>query len=240
MALTLYTVHGSHPCAAVAKALQMKGLEYRVIEWPPPLHPAMQTLLFGKRTVPALRNGAEKISGTREILLRLDEMVPEPAMFPADHDERLRVDEAERWGDQFQQVARDLIWVGFSHRPGALVSYSEHSRLPLPPPVVRLVAPGAAQATRILNRTNDRVALKRLKELPGQVERIDGWIEAGTIGDVGHPNAADLQIFSTLRLLYTMADLRPLLEGKRATVLALELFPQWDGEMPAGALPSAA
>jgi glutathione S-transferase len=239
MALTLYVVHGSHPCAAVAKALDMKGLEFRVVEWPPPLHPVMQKLVFGKRTVPALRNGVEKISGTREILLRLDEMVPEPAMFPTDHAARLRVDEAERWGDQFQQVARDLIWVGFSHRPGALVSYSEHSRLPLPAPVVRLVAPGAAQATRVLNRTSDKVARKRLRELPGQLDRIEGWMQDGTIGDPGHPNAADLQIFSTLRLLETIADLRPLLDGRRATAVALELFPEWDGEMPAGALPAA-
>jgi glutathione S-transferase len=49
--LRLYVVHTSHPCAAVEKALQLKGLPYNVWEWPPPLHPPMQKLLFGRRTV---------------------------------------------------------------------------------------------------------------------------------------------------------------------------------------------
>ena len=42
MRLHLYVVHGSHPCAAVEKAIAIKGLTYKVTEWPPPLHAPIQ------------------------------------------------------------------------------------------------------------------------------------------------------------------------------------------------------
>ena len=51
------------------------------------------------------------------------------------------------------------------------------------------------------------------------------------------PNAADLQIASTLRLMMTLEDLRALIEPRPAAELALRLFPQADGHMPAGSLP---
>lgn len=55
MPITLYVVHGSHPCAAVARALDMKRLRYRVVELPPPLHIPVQRARFGTRTVPSVR-----------------------------------------------------------------------------------------------------------------------------------------------------------------------------------------
>lgn len=239
MGLRLFVVHGSHPCAAVEKALSAKGLEYEVTEWPPPLHPAIQMALFGRRTVPALWNGSEKIVGSRAIMRRLDEIAPEPPLYPADPEHRGRVEDAERWGDQeFQQVARDLVWTGIVHHPDALVSYGEHSRIPLPDFAVRLSAPLIAHGAALLNHTGDDKARRRLRELPGQLQRIDAWIENGTIGDAEHPNAADLQIFSTVRLLSTIGDAQVALAGTRAQALARELFPQWDGTLPAGAIPA--
>ena len=59
------------------------------------------------------------------------------------------------------------------------------------------------------------------------------------IGDAAHPNAADLQIASTVRLLLTLADARPLIEGRPIERLARTLFPAQDGELPAGSLPTA-
>ncbi|CAN5450062.1 hypothetical protein BH20ACT17_BH20ACT17_03100 [soil metagenome] len=42
-------------------------------------------LRFAQRTVPALRlDGGEKVQGSRAILRRLDELVPEPPLLPAD------------------------------------------------------------------------------------------------------------------------------------------------------------
>jgi glutathione S-transferase len=170
---------------------------------------------------------------------RLDQLVPDPALFPDDPEARARVEEAERWGDEvFQPVARELIWAGFKQRPAAMVSYGEHSRLPMPPAAIRLSAPVIARLGAQLNRTSDHVASSDLRELPAQLDRIDAWIADGTIGDREHPNAGDLQLASTVRLMMTIADARPLIDGRPCAELARTLFPQADGELPAGSLPA--
>jgi glutathione S-transferase len=239
MRLKLYVVHGSHPCAAVEKALSMKGLGYDVVEWPPPLHAPIQRVIFGARTVPAIRIDGEKVSGSRTIMRRLEQLAPEPPLFPADAKARARVEDAERWGDEvFQQIARELVWVGIKHTPAAMVSYSENSRLPLPAPAIRLSAPLIARLGARLNRTNDGVARADLEALPAQLDKIDAWIADGTIGDSEHPNAADLQLASTIRLMLTFADVRPLIEGRPCAELAMQLFPNTDGALPAGSLPA--
>ena len=117
-------------------------------------------------------------------------------------------------------------------------SYSEHSRLPLPAAAVRLSAPLIARLGARLNRTNEGVARSDLKALPAQLDRIDAWIADGTIGDSEHPNAADLQLASTIRLMLTFADARPLIEGRPCAELAMRLFPNTDGELPSGSLPT--
>ena len=219
--------------------MSIKGLSYRVTEWPPPLHAPMQLALFGARTVPALTVDGEKISGSRAIMRRLDQLVPEPPLFPGDPAARARVEEAERWGDEvFQPVARELIWVGFTHSPAAMIDYSEHSRLPMPAAAIRAIAPAIARMGARLNRTDDGVAHRALEGLPAQLDKIDGWIADGTIGDPERPNAADLQIISTVRLLMTMADVRPLIDSRTCAEVAMRLFPDTDGAMPAGSLPA--
>jgi glutathione S-transferase len=237
MGLTLYVVHNSHPCAAVEKALQLKGIQYRVWEWPPPLHAPLQQLMFGRRTVPAMRLDGEKISGSRAIMRRLDEITPDPPLYPSDPEQRAAVEEAERWGDEeFQQVARDLIWAGAVHRPEALVSYGQGSRLKLPAAAVRLSSPLIARGARRLNQTNDAKARRRLDELPAQIATIDGWLADGTLGGAEHPNAADLQILATVNLISSVADARPALEGSQALEAAHRLFSPIHGELPAGAI----
>ena len=239
MGLRLYVVHGSHPCAAVEKALSMKGLSYGITEWPPPLHAPMQLALFGARTVPALKLDGEKVSGSRAIMRRLDQLAPEPPLFPADPAARAQVEEAERWGDEvLQPVARELIWAGFLHSPAAMVSYGEHSRLPIPAPAIRVIAPAIARMSARLNHTDDGVARRALEALPGQLDKVDGWIADRTIGDPERPNAADLQITSTVRLLMTLADVRPSIDGRPCAEVAMRLFPDTDGAMPAGSLPA--
>ena len=108
----LYVVHGSHPCATVIRALELKGVAFRTVELPPPAHAAVMALLFGRWTVPAIRwEDGEKLQGSRAILRRLDERVPEPALLPADPKQRARVLEAERWGDEvLQSAVRRILW----------------------------------------------------------------------------------------------------------------------------------
>lgn len=239
MPIKLYIVHGSHPCAAVARAMEMKGLGYDVVELLPPMHAAIQRVRFGARTVPSVRlESGEKISGTKAIMRRLEELAPSPALFPADPATRAEVERAETWGDDvWQAVARRLLWVAFDRARGAMPSYQEHARWRLPAPVVRLVAPGAILAERKMNDATEARAREDLPALPGHLDRIDGWLADGLLGGET-PNAADLQIAASTRLLLTIGDLRPLFAGRPCEQHALGLFPQWDGSVPAGAFPA--
>src|SRR3954466_13618228 len=98
MPAKLYVVYGSHPCATVQRALDMKAVPYKVVELLPPMHAALQRLRFGSRTVPGLTlEAGEKISGWRAIIRRLEELAPEPSLFPADPDARVAVARAEEW-----------------------------------------------------------------------------------------------------------------------------------------------
>ncbi|MDX6651050.1 MAG: glutathione S-transferase [Solirubrobacteraceae bacterium] len=233
----LYVVHGSHPCETVKRAMELKGIPYKLVELPPPLHAPIQRLLFGERTVPALRLNGEKLSGSRRILRRLEELRPDPPLFPADAGARARQDEAESWGDEvFQPIARRLLWHAMRRNPGAMVSYSEHAKVPLPARMIRMSAPLIARGAGRLNNVSDEAVRADYDALPGYLDKVDGWIEAGVLGGE-QPNAADLQIATTLRLLMTLEDLRPLIEDRPSGQLALRLFPQVDGRMPAGAYP---
>lgn len=241
MALRLFVVHGSHPCNAVMKALELKGLPYRVVELPPAMHAAVVKVIFGERTVPALMlDGGEKVSGSRAILRRLDELAPEPSLLPADAAARDAVLEAERWGDEiFQDVARRLLWTAFARRPEAMAGYQQGSRLPsLPVPVIRGLAPVITGVEKRMNAVTPEAVRRDLEQLPAHLDRIDAWLTEATLG-ADPPNAADLQIAATLRLLMTIGDVRPIIEGRPAADLALRVFPHAPGATPAGVLSAA-
>jgi glutathione S-transferase len=86
------------------------------------------------------------------------------------------------------------------------------------------------------NNAREETARADLDALPGQLEKIDAWIADGVLGG-DQPNAADLQIGSTVRLLGSIADLRSLIEAHAASALA-RYFPPMVGEVPAGTLPA--
>jgi glutathione S-transferase len=239
VAIKLYVVHGSHPCAAVARAMDMKGVPYRLVELLPPLHAVIQRVLFGERTVPAARLGSgEKVSGSMAIMRRLEEIAPSPALFPADPAARAEVERAEAWGDEdWQALVRRLLWVALARTRRAMPSYQEHARWRLPAPVVAAVAPVAILAEREMNDATEERAREDLPALPGHLDRIDAWLADGVLG-VETPNAADLQIAASTRLLLTIGDVRPLLAGRPCEEHALRLFQQWDGWVPPGAFPA--
>lgn len=235
MGHVLYAIHGSHPCATAEKALQLKGQPYRVVELAPALHVPVVWLRFRRRTVPALVLGSgEQIVGSREIVHRLDQLVAEPPLLPADAKERERVATAERWGDEVLQPAvRRLFWMGIKRNPAAIARYSAGSKLPVPVPLQRLIARPMGALARWNNRADAARMRADLAALPGWLDHADALIADGVIGG-DQPNAADLQIASSLRVLATYADIRPLLDDRPANALAHRIFPAYPGEMPAG------
>jgi glutathione S-transferase len=233
----LFVIHGSHPCEAVKKAMEIKGLQYSLVEWAPPLQAPLQKLVFGVRTVPGIRfDTGEKVAGSIAIMHRLDQLAPEPPLYPTDLDLRRRVEAAELWGDDFQQRAREMIWPAMVNSPGAIVGYSEHSKIPLPAFALRASAPVIARIASRKNRTDDDVARRTLAGLPPLLDKVDAWIADGTIGVPGQVNGADLQLLSTVRLMLTLGDARAAIEGRPCADRALALWPHADGEMPVGSI----
>jgi len=233
----LYALPASHPCAAVEAALKAKSIPYRRVDLLPQGEMLLGPLLWGGRTVPGMRLDGERLVGSRTIMRRLDELVAEPALLPAEEPARARVLEAERWGDEvFQPVPRRLIDVAFMRSPRAMESYAANARLPLPVALLRPAMPLTARLMARKNAASEERARLDAQALPEQLAQIDGWIAQGVLGGE-RPNAADLQVGSTIRLLMTIADVRPAIEGHPAATLA-RYFPPMLGEVPAGVLPA--
>jgi glutathione S-transferase len=236
MDVTLYTIGASHPCEAVKAALGIKAVVYREIELPPGPHRLHQRLRFGRPTVPAMIVDGAKIQGSGAIVRTLERLVPNPPLLPADSDDRAAVEVAERWGDEFLQGAARRIEIAALRRcPGFRLSHSEASRWKLPEPLLEGIAPPLTSWLAHAHGADDATVERDLSALPGYLDGVDRLIAVGVIGN-REPNAADLQIGSSVRLLATFADLAPLLAGRPILTLARQLFPQYPGHCPAGVL----
>jgi glutathione S-transferase len=237
MSIKLYVLPASHPCAAVEVAMKRKAIPYKRVDLLPMVQVAAGPLLYGGSTVPGIRIDRERLVGSRAIMRRLDEIAPEPPLLPADPQTRERVLEAERWGDEtFQSVPRRILDAGFLRDPATIESYAGDAKLPLPRGLLRPALPLTAKMMAWRNHAKDAAVRADFAALPGQLDQIDAWIAEGLLGGE-QPNAADLQIGSTVRLLETIGDVRPLLAGHRATELT-RYFPPMVGEVAAGTLPA--
>ena len=234
----LYVLPGSHPCAAVEAALALKSIAYERVTLLPISPLLIGPLRYGGTTVPGMRVDGERLVGSRTIMRRLDALAPKPALLPpASSPVYAKVLEAELWGDEvLQSVPRRLVDVAFIRRPSAMESYARGASLPLPLGVLRPAMPLTARLMAIKNKARDTAAREDLAALPGHLARVERWIEDGLLGGE-HPNAADLQIGSTIRLLMTIGDVRPLVASRPAAQLA-RYFPPMVGEIEAGVLPA--
>jgi glutathione S-transferase len=239
MNVKLYALPGSHPCAAVEVALRLKSIDYQRIDLLPLTQLAIGPLRYGGNTVPGLRIDGERLAGSRTIMRRLDALTPEPPLLPplSDAVARARVLEAERWGDEvLQSVPRRILDAAWLRDAACMESYAGDAKLPLPRPLLRPALPLTAKLMAKRNKADDAKARADLAALPAQLEHIDAWIADGVLGGE-QPYAADLQIGSSIRLLMTIADVRPLIEGHKALGLTRWFEPQ-AGEVPAGTLPA--
>ena len=235
----LYALPASHPCAAVEAALRLKSLDFERVELLPLTQLLVGPLRYGGTTVPGMRIDGERLVGSRAIMRRLDELAPAPPLLPpAGTPEYAQVLEAERWGDEvLQSVPRRVLDRAFVLEPLSMLSYAAGAKLPLPLSLLRPAAPLTAKLMALQTHAREDAVRADLAALPAQLDRIDRWIADGLLGGE-QPNAADLQIGSTIRLLETIADVRPLIDGRPAATLT-RYFPPIAGEVPAGTLPAA-
>ncbi|HEY8625997.1 MAG TPA: glutathione S-transferase N-terminal domain-containing protein [Solirubrobacteraceae bacterium] len=233
--LTLHVLPPSHPCMAVEAALRHKGLEYERVALEPGKHTEDMQRLYGegRRTVPGLLVDGEPVHGSRAILARLEELMPERPLFPEPIAEAVR--EAERWGDEeLQDLGRRLPWGALHFRPEALGTFGGSG--PLDPAGTDLAIGYVHRSWRYHKISAERLS-EDLAGLPEKLDHVDDLVAREVIGWQS-PNAADLQIGCTIRVLLTLGDLRPLIEGRPAERLARDWFPDYPGDIPAGAFPS--
>lgn len=239
MAARLFVIPGSHPSLAVRLMLERKGVEHKRFDLVPVVSKVvLRAARFPGVTVPALKLDGRRVQGTRAIAETLDELRPEPPLWPADAEKRAKVDELERWADgQLQEIPRRALWWALSQDKSPLASYSEGARLGVPVGLAVKTAPPVIALARRFNGATDDQVRQDLSDLPGALDRVDAAIADGTIGGE-QPNVADYQVATSVRLLMTVEDLRPKVEGRPAGALAMRLVPEYPGRIPAGTLPA--
>jgi glutathione S-transferase len=237
MTARLYSMTLSHPSQAVRKMLEFKGVEYKTVSVFP-FNQRIHMRLAGFRggTVPGVKLDGRRVQGSREIAQTLDELWPEPPLFPAEPALRKRVQEAERWGEeQLQPVARRIARYGAAIEPEVLRWGARASRLPAPGLIARLAVPLARYYTRTIEgdgrRATEAGVRADLEALPALLDHVD-QLRADGILTADPPNAATFQIFSSLCLLDALSDLHDLIGERPSVMAARELFPDYPSGMP--------
>jgi glutathione S-transferase len=233
--LTLHVLPPSHPAKAAEAALRLKGLEFELVTLTPGPHAQDMERIYGegRTTVPGLLVDGEPVHGSRAIYERLEQLAPDPPLFPAAIAGEVR--EADRWGDEeLQDLGRRLPWGALQFRPESLGSFGGAG--PLDPAGTDFAIKFVRASWKYHRITAVQLA-EDLTGLPAKLDHVDSLVERGIIGGEA-PNAADLQIGSTVRVLLNVGDLRPLIEGRPAETVARRWFPEYPGDIPAGAFPA--
>jgi glutathione S-transferase len=228
----LYVIPGSHPSWTARLMLERKGIPYKRVDLMPVISKGiLKAQRFPGNTVPALKLDGKRVQGSMEIGRELDRIQADPPLYPADPELRVKVEEAEAWGDEFQQKPRRFSWWAFKQDRAPMASYSEGARLGVPVGLaVKTGGPLVAVAAR-LNGSNDAAVSADLASLRADLDRIDAWIADGVLGGP-QPNAADYQIAPSLRLAMSFDDLRPFIEGRPCGEMATRVVPDFPGRTP--------
>lgn len=233
--LIFHALPPSHPCLTVDAALRVKGLAFERVDLTPGAHNAEMERIYGPghRTVPGILIDDEPVHGSSAILSRLEELVPEPSLYPSERAEAVR--EAERWGEEeLQDLGRRLPWGAMYFRPEALGTFGGGGALD--PAGVDFAITYVRRSWSYHHISAERLA-QDLTGLGAKLDHVDELVGDGVIGGE-QPTAADLQIGATLRVLLCVGDLLPLMRGRAAQTLARRWFPDYPGEIPAGAFPA--
>jgi glutathione S-transferase len=239
MATKLYVIPASHPSMAAELMLQRKGIAYKRRDLITAMHiPIVKAMRFPGRTVPALKwEDGRKVQGTRDISRFLDEVKPEPPLFPADAEKRREVEEAERWGDEhLQSVPRRLAWFALGRDRSDLKGFMQGYKLGIPTSLAVATAGPIIWAEQKINKASADACRADVQRLPELLDKVDELIAHGVIGG-DEPNAADYQIGTSVRLLMAFDQLRPLIDGRPAAAFAEKIAPDPGGRVPA-ALPA--
>jgi glutathione S-transferase len=235
MPTRIYVIPISHPSRAAVAMLRHKRIPHRVVRLMPGLHPLLvRAAGFERHTVPALEIDGRRVQGSREMARFLEKLRLDPPLFPADPDDRRRVEEAERWGERvLQPVPRRLFrYLILTSEPARIWMGREVLHVPGTELVQWAFLPSIRRLAEI-SHADEATVRDTLSRLPGLLDQVDALVADGTIGGA-RPNVADFQILSGVRVLLEFEDLKPLVEARNCARAARRLFPDWEGPLPAG------
>jgi glutathione S-transferase len=229
----LYSIAISHPARAAGMMLRHKGIDYELVDIPPGSQRAFLRLQgFRGGTVPAIKIDGRRVQGTLNISRALDELQPQPPLFPADSQKRAEVEEAERWGEaEFQPVPRNIFRWSAAHDYDLRADLTRSAGMPMAGTVAHLMKPAAWYYARLVSHATEDSVRADIAALPAQLDHVDELIAAGVIGGE-QPNAADFQIATTVRVLLNFPQIRPLVEQRPAGELAMRLAPRFGDGVP--------
>ena len=105
-------------CLKVRMALNLKNIQYKIVEIKPGIGQIKIFRLSGQRQVPLLKDGENIISDSSAILRYLDQINPIPILIPEDPIEAAQVHIIEDWADTtFANTARKLLILAASNDP---------------------------------------------------------------------------------------------------------------------------
>lgn len=228
----LYWFPISGPSHAARTALELKGIAYRMVHVLPGnqrIH--LRLAGFRRGTVPALKLDGRRIQGSIDIMRELDALHPEPALYPPDPGVRRAVEDAERWGDELQDTPRRILRLGLAKDAGLRRWLAEvDGGMPFPPPslAARLSGPVASYYARVVHADAEHVRAA-IAGLPAALDRVDELFDRHVLTR-DPPNAATLQLLSTIRTLLGFSDFAEQVGGRSFAPLARKLFPHFPEE----------
>jgi glutathione S-transferase len=238
MTARLYVTALSNPSKAVSAMLAHKRLPHRRIDLLAGFHPYLvRAAGFEGRTVPALELAdGRHVQGSLQISRALDELIPEPPLFPDEPVARSAVERAERWGhDELQPIPRRIFRWGAMEDPVVRRWIaSEVEGVPAPGIVATLTRPISTLRCAESGGTEETIR-DNVRRLPGLLDLADALVGEGTLGG-SERNAADFQILSSVRMLLDLKAL-PSAEHRPSSRAARELFPRFEGEIPLFEIP---
>jgi glutathione S-transferase len=243
MKARLYAGPASHPSKAAALMLDHKGIEFET-SWLLLLLGRFILRLrgFSGGTVPALDVANRRVQGSRQISRVLDELVPEPLLFPADPSLRRAVEAAECFGErELQNLARRIVVWSMRQRSDLAIEQLsaarkiDGARFTINSRMMRLTSkPVVSWYARQIG-ADDKTVRADLERLPGLLDRIDELVATGVLGGQV-TNAADFQIATSLGQLMTVDELHGYIEPRPAGQLSRRLVPDYPGRS-SGILP---
>jgi glutathione S-transferase len=158
MKATLWQIPVSHYSEKARWALERKGIEHERRSPPPPSHIAIALWLTrgGAGTFPVLVLDGRTIGGSAAIIAALEELQPDPPLYPGDPADRQRALEIEAFFDsELGPYARALVFHDLRDAPGGYADFAA----PMVPAAIRGTRVGRA-AGGALARTYTQVRFR--------------------------------------------------------------------------------